>query len=113
MRVALGVSRTRLLVQLLTESVLLAAIGGAAGLAIAQWGGVAVRSLLIEHVKTNAFTDQRVLLFAGALTLLAGVATGLAPAVHAWRTDVASSLKAGSREGTVHRVSRLRRRCRS
>jgi predicted permease len=109
-RIALGVSRGRLLLQLVTESVLLAALGGVVGLAIAEWGGRAVRTVLLGETVTGgggAFDDPRLLGFAAALAIAAGLLTGLAPLVHAGREDVASALKAGVREGTVHR-SRLR-----
>ena len=108
-RIALGVSRGRLLMQLLTESLLLAVLGGALGVAIAQWGGIAMRRLLLGQDDSGppTFVDSRLLLFAAALALLAGVLTGLVPAFQTGRGDVASALKAGSREGVVHR-SRLR-----
>jgi putative ABC transport system permease protein len=103
-RVALGVSRARLLTQLMVESLLLAVIGGFAGLAIAQYGGAIVRrSLLNQGAGPGALTDARVVGVAIALATLAGLLTGLAPALQAGRTDVASALKAGSREGTTQR----------
>jgi putative ABC transport system permease protein len=55
----------------------------------------------------SAFADPRLLLFASALALVAGLLTGVAPAFQAGREDVAAALKAGAREGTVQR-SRLR-----
>jgi predicted permease len=107
-RLALGISRSRLLVQLLTESVLLSVLGGAAGLAIAQWGGGVLRGTLIPDVDwTGTLSDGRVLLFGAAVALAAGLLAGLAPALHAGRSDVAPALRAGVREGTYHR-SRLR-----
>ncbi|MEO6879036.1 MAG: ADOP family duplicated permease, partial [Gemmatimonadaceae bacterium] len=107
-RIALGVSRSRLLMQLVTESLILAALGGIAGLAIAQWGGAIMRRALLSDTDIpSALTDGRVLLFCFGLTVITGLLTGLAPAVHAAREDVASALKAGAREGTVQR-SRLR-----
>ncbi len=107
-RVALGVSRGRLFMQLITESLLLSALGGVLGLAIAQWGGAAMqRVLLPDNGAPNAFTDPRVLVVALALAVMAGLLTGLAPILQMRREDVASALKAGAREGTVSR-SRLR-----
>ena len=103
-RLALGISRSRLLAQLLTESVLLAALGGAAGIATAQWGGGLLRGTLLPDVDwTSTLTDPRVLAFAAAAALAAGLLAGLAPALHAMRADVAAALKAGVREGTYHR----------
>lgn len=108
-RIALGVSRARLLLQLVTESVLLSLLGGAAGVLIAQWGGATVRRLLLQDsgVDVNTLTDPRLVGFAASLAVAAGVLTGVAPLVNAGRVDIASALKAGAREGDVHR-SRLR-----
>ncbi len=103
-RLALGVGRVRLLMQLAMESSVLAVIGGAVGLLIAQWGGVAVRRALLDQTNSSAtLADTRLLLFVGTLTIITGVLTGLAPALQARRTDIANALKAGVREGTVHR----------
>jgi predicted permease len=103
-RLAIGISRSRLLAQLLTESVLLALLGGAAGIAIAQWGGGLLRATLLPDVDwPNMLSDQRVLLFATVAALTAGILAGLAPALHAMRADVAGALKSGAREGTYHR----------
>ncbi|HEY9519382.1 MAG TPA: ABC transporter permease, partial [Gemmatimonadales bacterium] len=107
-RLALGVSRKRLLAQCLTESLLLAGLGFAAGVVIAQWGGAALRRLFVRNLTTlDVMTDWRTLVVAGSVALVAGVLTGLAPALVAGKGDLAGALKAGAREGGYHR-SRMR-----
>jgi predicted permease len=107
-RMALGVSRTRLLSQLLTESLVLAALGGVAGVLVAHLGGGILRATLLPNVEWGSMLfDARVLAFAAAAALTAGILTGLAPAVHSSRADVASTLKSGGAGGGVRR-SRLR-----
>jgi putative ABC transport system permease protein len=103
-RLALGVSRARLLSQLLTESILLAVLGGAAGLLIAQWGGAVLRSqFLPSGDSATVLGDGRTLLFAALAVLFVGLVTGLAPSLQSGRGDLTASLKAGAREGTYHR----------
>ncbi|NOT07051.1 MAG: ABC transporter permease [Gemmatimonadales bacterium] len=103
-RLALGVSRGRLLAQALTESLLLAALGCLTGLAVAQWGGAALRRLYLPSVSSlDVFTDWRTLGAATALALAAGLITALGPAWLATHSDLATTLKAGAREGTYHR----------
>jgi predicted permease len=106
-RVALGVGRWRLVTQLLTESVMIAVLGGVLGLAIAHWGGGAVRRLLLPEVDWSLVPtfDPRVMLFAAGAAVFTGIVTGLAPAMHALRADVNGALKAGEREGGGQRGS--------
>ena len=100
-RVSLGASRARLIRQLLTESVLLASLGGAAGLLLAYWG----RALLPGNLGTSPI-DWRVFGFVAALTLMTGVIFGIAPALRASRVDIAGGLKDGGR-GVAGGRSRL------
>ena len=108
-RLALGVTRRRLLVQTLTESLLLSLLGSIAGLVVAQWGGVGIRRLLItsDHASLDVLTDWRTLGVAIAVAMVAGVLTGLAPALLSGRGDLTRALRAGVREGT-HQRSRTR-----
>ncbi len=103
-RLALGVGRARLLSQLLTESILLSIIAGVAGLVVGQAGGGLLRALFLpEGAETTVVTDTRTLIVAGVAVLLAGILTGLAPALQAHRAELTNDLKAGAREGTYHR----------
>jgi putative ABC transport system permease protein len=100
MRLALGVSRARLTRQLLTESLLLALFGGAAGILVAKWGGATIRNLFLPPEFGDAVaTDGRTLAFTAVATLVAALLTGLVPAWNAGRGDVVTALKAGAREG--------------
>ena len=104
LRLALGVSHGRLLSQLLTESLLLAFLGGATGLLIAHWGGAALRATLLEKSEAaGGFRDLRTVLFTAGAVVVVGLLTGLAPIFQARRADLTSDLKAGAREGTYHR----------
>jgi putative ABC transport system permease protein len=109
-RLALGISRARLLTQLLTESVVLAILGGVAGLLVAQWGAVALRNALLpESAPGDTIRDPRTLWFATIAALVVGVLTGLAPMLQAARgaSALTRDLKSGAREGSFQR-SRLR-----
>jgi putative ABC transport system permease protein len=103
-RLALGVSRRRLLGQCLIESLVLSTLGGVVGLFIAQWGGAGIRGLFARGGGSlEVLTDWRTLGLASLIALVAGLLTGLAPALVAARGDVSGSLKAGPREGYSHR----------
>jgi predicted permease len=104
LRLALGVSRARLLSQLLTESLILAVLGGAAAILIAQWGGAALQAgLMPKSAPAAAVRDSRTLMFTALAAVVVGLLTGLAPAWQTRSADLTSDLKAGSREGTFHR----------
>ena len=108
MRLALGVTRGRLLSQLLTESVLLAVLGGVLGMLIANWGGAALRAgLLPQSEAPGGLQDWRTILYAALAAIVVGLLTGLAPILQASRADLTADLKAGTREGTYGR-SRMR-----
>jgi putative ABC transport system permease protein len=99
MRAALGADRSRLMRQLLTESLVLAAIGGALGVAVAEVGVRAVVALSPAGLpRVNAIrVDMTVLVFAVAITTLIGVLIGVIPALHASREDLRVGLQQGSR----------------
>ena len=107
-RAALGAGRERLVRQLLTESLLLAGLGGALGIAGANVGlPLLVRLVPTSLPMANPNIDGRVLLFAVAITVVTGLAFGVLPALRACRYG-ASRLREGSRSGVGGRKDRLR-----
>jgi len=100
-RTALGAGGLRIVRQLLTESVLLAVIGGAAGLVIAQWSLYLVRTInpgnipRLDYIEING----AVLAFTFGISIVTGVLFGVAPAWRAMKVDLNTSLKAGGRSG--------------
>jgi predicted permease len=111
LRLALGGSRGRLVRQLLTESLLLALAGGAAGLLLAQWSNAALNGMQLPlpvQLALGLTLDFRVLAFTALLATLTAVFFGLAPALHSTRTDLVVALKEeGSRSGGARSKRRL------
>lgn len=99
-RLAIGARRSRIIRQLLTESLLLAVIGGFLGTLTAFWVPAAVVHFLLSHLPPDSPTfvldahpDFRVLLYALALTFITGIAFGLAPALRSSRADLTLAMK--------------------
>ncbi|HEV8204736.1 MAG TPA: ABC transporter permease [Pyrinomonadaceae bacterium] len=113
-RSALGASRWRVIRQLLTESMLLSIIGGAAGLVIAYWGVPALVAVLPQS-QLNAMPFLKalninggILAFSFALSLLTGLIFGLAPALQSSKLDLNEALKEGGRQTSIGAGHRLR-----
>ena len=101
-RFALGASRTRVVRQMVTESMVLAVLGGAAGLLLAQWALAAVVALGTDLIPraVEIRLDPVALAFALLVALVAGLAIGLLPALQAARVNVNETLKEASRGST-------------
>jgi putative ABC transport system permease protein len=108
-RVALGASRATLVRQLMTESVLLAALGAVLGILLAFWGTSFIAAQLPNGIPRlqEADVDAPVLIFTIAVSLLTGLLFGLAPALQASRPSLTEGLKEGER-GSSGRRQRLR-----
>ncbi|HEX4630374.1 MAG TPA: ABC transporter permease [Chthoniobacterales bacterium] len=109
-RAAMGASRGRVLRQMLTESVLLSAIGGIAGLLLSFWLTDVLMSIVPEGAPRpeHVGIDYRVLTFALGVSALTGILFGIVPALQASKLDVTSALKEGGRGGEGHRRTSAR-----
>jgi predicted permease len=106
-RTALGASSLRLARQLITESVLLAVLGGVGGLLVG-YGAVRIISRIgsVELPRLSEVSvDVPVLLFTLGASLFTGILFGLAPAFRAWRVDIRTAINAGSQQGGTARGS--------
>ena len=100
-RLAMGVSRSRLVVQLLAESLVLAILGGAAGLVLGRAVSVGLGHLFGFELTTIArLVETRTLAFCTGVTVCVSIVTGIAPILVSRRTDLVTVLRAGAREGS-------------
>jgi putative ABC transport system permease protein len=109
-RTALGAGRTRVVRQLLTESIVLGLAGGTVGVLLANWGVTLLKTLGAGELPriSEIHVSSTVLFFTAALSLLTGIVFGIAPALQAARTDIQGALKEGGRTSAGAVRQRLR-----
>jgi predicted permease len=110
-RTALGAARTRVIRQLLTESVLLSVMGGVFGLVLAYWVLAVLRLLGPSNIPRLATIriDSRVLAFTSVIAVLTGILFGMAPAVRTSKLNLLEALKDGGRNVAGGRHEKLRK----
>ncbi len=109
LRLSIGARRGRLVRQLLTESLALSVLGGAVGLGMAWWGGVALLSMISSGRTPPSIDmplDWRVISFGLAVTLVTGLGVGLLPALRLSRPELLDAMKSGGRVVTTGRRGR-------
>src|SRR5688500_13078794 len=99
LRMALGASRLRIIRQLLTESLLLALIGGVIGVILSHWAVILLVRLLARDTPRDTRPDRTVLLVPGGVSPVAGILFGLLPAMRASKTHLTSAMKEKARTG--------------
>jgi predicted permease len=107
-RLALGISRRRLIGQIVLEGMLLALAGGVAALLLATWGSTVIGRILLPDVAWGGGINLRVTLVAAALALVAGGAAALIPALQAARGAVGDTLRQAGAGGVTRRAARMR-----
>ena len=99
-RIALGIDRTRLVRQLVCETVLLALAAGVAAIVVTIWGGGLVRRVLFtSDLAVTTPVDVRLVVYTACAAVLAGIVSGLLPALQSSRPAVSDALRAGARAG--------------
>jgi putative ABC transport system permease protein len=107
-RAALGAGRWRIVRQLLSESILLAFLGGVSGVLLAIWGANALLHSIPQELLSlsSAPVDFRVLAFAAGATLLSGILFGILPSYAAAHSEISASLQEGGRSSSLNRRNR-------
>ena len=102
-RLALGATRTRLVRQLFTESLVLAALGGGGALLVLLWSGPVLGAYLLPEGANGIPLNSSALIFTAGAVLLTAMLAGMLPAIQASTPDLTDALKSGTREGTFQR----------